>query len=48
MQPGRGRFVLLFPFVLTLAGALTFVTLARLKRREQQAAGQDIDGHRPE
>jgi MFS family permease len=33
-EPGRGRFVLLFPFALTLAGALTFVTLARLRRRE--------------
>jgi len=32
--PGRGRFVLLFPFALTLAGALTFVALARLRRRE--------------
>ena len=34
MQPGRGRFVLLFPFMLTLAGAITFVALARLRRRE--------------
>jgi len=34
MQPGRGRFVLLFPFMLTLAGAITFVVLARLRRRE--------------
>lgn len=34
MAPGRGRFALLFPFILTLAGAVTFVVLARLKRRE--------------
>lgn len=34
IEPGRGRFVLLFPFTLTLAGAITFVVLARLKRRE--------------
>jgi MFS family permease len=38
MEPGRGRFVLVFPFLLTLAGALIFVTLARLKRRELQNA----------
>jgi len=37
-QPGRGRFVLLFPFMLTLAGAITFVVLARMKRREVQQA----------
>ena len=40
MQPGRGRFVLLIPFMLTLAGAVTFVVLARLKRRESGAASQ--------
>ncbi|MBS3744843.1 MAG: MFS transporter [Wenzhouxiangellaceae bacterium] len=34
MEPGRGRFVLLFPFTLTLAGAVTFVLLAHIKRRE--------------
>lgn len=34
IEPGRGRFVLLFPFLLTLAGAITFVVLARLRRRE--------------
>ncbi len=34
VQPGRGRFVLLVPFTLTLAGAITFVMLARLRRRE--------------
>ena len=34
IEPGRGRFVLLFPFMLTLAGAVTFVVLARMKRRE--------------
>ncbi len=33
-EPGRGRFVLVFPFTLTLAGAITFVVLARLRRRE--------------
>ena len=33
-EPGRGRFVLVFPFTLTLAGAVTFVVLARLKRME--------------
>jgi len=32
--PGNGRFVLLFPFALTLAGALVFVQLARLRRRQ--------------
>ncbi len=31
---GNGRFVLLFPFALTLTGATTFVVLARLRRRE--------------
>ncbi|MGK7296706.1 MAG: MFS transporter [Candidatus Wenzhouxiangella sp. M2_3B_020] len=39
ISAGYGRFVLLFPFTLTLAGALTFVTLARLKRRESEAPG---------
>jgi len=33
-QPGAGRFVLLFPFTLTLTGAITFVMLARMRRRE--------------
>jgi len=32
--PGTGRYVLLFPFMLTLGGAVTFVVLARLRRRE--------------
>jgi len=32
---GLGRWVLLFPFSLTLGGAITFVLLARLRRREQ-------------
>jgi len=32
---GFGRWVLLFPFSLTLGGAITFVLLARLRRREQ-------------
>ena len=31
---GYGRFVLLFPFTLTLGGAVTFVILARLRRAE--------------
>ncbi|TVS10126.1 MAG: MFS transporter [Wenzhouxiangella sp.] len=35
--PGLGRWVLLFPFTLTLGGAVTFVILARLRRREQTA-----------
>lgn len=46
MQPGRGRFVLLFPFVLTLAGAITFVVLARMKRREtsRESDARETDG----
>jgi MFS family permease len=32
--PGLGRWVLLFPFALTLGGAVTFVILARLRRLE--------------
>ncbi len=31
---GWGRFVLAFPFTLTLGGAITFVLLARLRRKE--------------
>lgn len=34
MAEGGGRFVLLFPFTLTLGGAVTFVILARWRRRE--------------
>lgn len=34
LAPGAGRYVLLFPFMLTLGGAVTFVILARLRRRE--------------
>ena len=34
LQAGAGRWVLLFPFALTLGGAITFVVLARLRRRE--------------
>ena len=34
-QLGLGRWVLLFPFALTLGGAVTFVILARLRRTEQ-------------
>ncbi len=34
-SPGLGRWVLLFPFTLTLGGAVTFVILARLRRLEQ-------------
>jgi hypothetical protein len=30
---GMGRFVLLFPLTLTLGGAITFVILARWRRR---------------
>ena len=37
-QAGLGRWVLLFPFTLTLGGALTFVILARLRRSEQRAS----------
>lgn len=33
-QAGLGRFVLLFPFTLTLGGAVTFVLLARWRRQE--------------
>ncbi len=34
LEPGLGRWVLLFPLSLTLGGAITFVILARLRRRE--------------
>lgn len=34
LSPGAGRHVLFFPFMLTLGGALTFVRLARRRRRE--------------
>ncbi|MCA1780452.1 MAG: hypothetical protein LC637_14075 [Xanthomonadaceae bacterium] len=37
--PGNGRYVLLLPFALTLAGALVFVQLARLRRRETAPRG---------
>ena len=37
-QPGLGRWVLLFPFTLTLGGAITFVVLAALRRREMPTA----------
>ena len=33
-QAGLGRWVLVFPFMLTLGGAVTFVILAHLRRRE--------------
>ncbi len=36
-HPGSGRWVLVFPFVLTLGGALTFVALARRRRKEMIA-----------
>ncbi|MGY6554088.1 MAG: MFS transporter [Wenzhouxiangella sp.] len=36
-QAGLGRWVLLFPFTLTLGGAVTFVILAAKRRREQAA-----------
>ncbi|MEE4303273.1 MAG: MFS transporter [Wenzhouxiangella sp.] len=35
---GLGRYVLLFPFTLTLGGAVTFVILARLHRKETDAS----------
>jgi len=35
IEPGLGRYVLIFPLFLTLAGAITFVYLARLRRQEQ-------------
>ena len=38
MGEGLGRFVLLFPLTLTLGGAITFVILARWRRRSLQAA----------
>ena len=34
--PGLGRWVLVFPFALTLGGAITFVILARLRRKEAE------------
>lgn len=37
LEDGLGRFVLLFPFLLTLGGAVTFVILARLRRKEVDA-----------
>ncbi|WP_376696312.1 MFS transporter [Wenzhouxiangella sp. EGI_FJ10305] len=37
LEAGMGRFVLLFPFMLTLGGAVTFVILARLRRKEIEA-----------
>jgi len=36
IEPGLGRWVLLFPFSLTLGGAITFVILARLRRCEME------------
>ncbi|RFF26602.1 MULTISPECIES: MFS transporter [unclassified Wenzhouxiangella] len=38
LEAGLGRFVLLFPFLLTLGGAVTFVMLARLHRKEIEAS----------
>lgn len=38
IEPELGRFVLLFPFMLTLGGAVTFVLLARLRRKEIEAS----------
>jgi hypothetical protein len=35
---GMGRFVLLFPFLLTFGGAVTFVILARMHRREVESS----------
>jgi len=39
IQPGRGRFVLIVPLLLTLAAAVTFVILARLHREEVAQGG---------
>lgn len=38
VEAGLGRYVLVLPFLLTLGGAFSFVYLARLRRREHQAA----------
>ena len=35
IEDGLGRYVLIFPFVLTFSGALIFVILARLRKRQQ-------------
>lgn len=35
LTPGLGRYVLVFPFLMTLTGAITFVVMARKYRREQ-------------
>jgi len=34
VEPGLGRYILLFPFALTVGGAFTFIHLARKRRRE--------------
>ncbi len=34
LTPGGGRWVMVLPFTLTLGGAITFVVLARMRRRE--------------
>ncbi|MFU8830850.1 MAG: MFS transporter [Wenzhouxiangella sp.] len=39
IEHGLGRWVLLFPFSLTLGGAITFVILARLRRRDMEKPG---------
>ncbi len=36
-EPGRGRHILILPLLLTVGGALTFVYLARLRRKELQS-----------
>lgn len=41
ISEGWGRFVLLFPLTLTLGGAITFVVLARWRRRELARLGID-------
>ncbi len=39
IEHGLGRWVLLFPFTLTLGGAITFVILARMRRKEINEIG---------
>lgn len=44
LEPGRGRYVLLLPLLLTVAAACTFVVLARCRARENEMVD---DGSRP-
>ncbi|QOC23284.1 MFS transporter [Wenzhouxiangella sp. AB-CW3] len=41
VDAGLGRWVLVFPFTLTLGGAVTFVILARLHRKEKQQGASE-------